>query len=105
MAELLDYAERLTRAEIKTWPKGTYDFIDHIDSDGFSDDADPDQGRHHGATTTAPAGRLHRLLAAGEGRAQLDAQLHAFAAPISACAACWPKDVPEQRRRVPLHRR
>ena len=37
MGELLDYAERLTRAEIKTWPKGRYDFIDHIDNDGFSD--------------------------------------------------------------------
>ena len=37
MVELLDYAERLTRAEIKTWPKGTYHFLDPIDSDGFSD--------------------------------------------------------------------
>jgi N-methylhydantoinase B len=37
MGELLDYAERLTRAEIKTWPKGRYAFIDHIDNDGFSD--------------------------------------------------------------------
>src|SRR6516165_5627719 len=31
MQELLDYAERLTRQEIKTWPKGTYRFVDHID--------------------------------------------------------------------------
>jgi N-methylhydantoinase B len=37
MAELLDYAERLTRAEIAAWPKGTYEFTDHIDNDGFSD--------------------------------------------------------------------
>ena len=37
MSELLDYAERLTRAEIKQWPRGTYRFLDHIDSDGFSD--------------------------------------------------------------------
>jgi N-methylhydantoinase B len=37
MAELLDYAERLTRAEISTWPKGTFRFLDHIDDDGFSD--------------------------------------------------------------------
>ena len=37
MSELLDYAERLTRAEIKTWPKGTYRFTDYIDNDGFSD--------------------------------------------------------------------
>jgi N-methylhydantoinase B len=37
MAELLDYAERVTKAEIKLWPKGRYEFTDHIDSDGFSD--------------------------------------------------------------------
>jgi N-methylhydantoinase B len=37
MQELLDYAERLTRQEIKTWPRGTYEFLDHIDDDGFSD--------------------------------------------------------------------
>jgi len=37
MQELLDYAERLTRQEISTWPKGTYRFTDYIDSDGFSD--------------------------------------------------------------------
>jgi N-methylhydantoinase B len=37
MQELLDYAERLTRQEIKTWPRGTYYFLDHIDDDGFSD--------------------------------------------------------------------
>jgi N-methylhydantoinase B len=37
MQELLDYAERMTREEIKTWPKGTWGFTDHIDDDGFSD--------------------------------------------------------------------
>ncbi|MBN9262305.1 MAG: hydantoinase B/oxoprolinase family protein [Hyphomicrobium sp.] len=37
MQELLDYAERLTKAEIRQWPKGTYRFTDHIDNDGFSD--------------------------------------------------------------------
>jgi N-methylhydantoinase B len=37
MAELLDYAERLTRAEIGSWPQGTYEFTDHIDNDGLSD--------------------------------------------------------------------
>ena len=37
MLELLDYAERMTRREISSWPKGTYTFKDHIDSDGFSD--------------------------------------------------------------------
>lgn len=37
MRELIDYAERMTRAEIRRWPKGTYRFVDHLDSDGFSD--------------------------------------------------------------------
>jgi N-methylhydantoinase B len=37
LASLLDYAERMTRAEISTWPRGTYRFTDHIDSDGLSD--------------------------------------------------------------------
>ena len=37
MFELLDYAERVTKAEIKLWPKGRYEFVDHIDNDGFSD--------------------------------------------------------------------
>lgn len=36
-AELLDYAERMTRAEIAAWPDGTYSFTDYIDDDGFSD--------------------------------------------------------------------
>jgi N-methylhydantoinase B len=36
MAELLDYAERLTRAEIGSWPQGRYEFTDHIDNDGLS---------------------------------------------------------------------
>lgn len=40
-AALLDYAERMARAEIATWPKGTYRFTDHIDSDGMSDDPVP----------------------------------------------------------------
>lgn len=34
---LLDYAERMARAEIATWPRGTFTFTDHIDSDGLSD--------------------------------------------------------------------
>lgn len=41
LAELLAYAERMTRAEIATWPQGTFRFTDHIDSDGFSDDPVP----------------------------------------------------------------
>ena len=41
MAELMDYAERLTRDEIRRWPKGTFTFQDHIDSDGFTDNPIP----------------------------------------------------------------
>jgi len=37
MRELIDYTERMVRAELRRWPKGTYHFLDHIDSDGFSD--------------------------------------------------------------------
>jgi N-methylhydantoinase B len=35
MSALLDYAEAMTRAEIRTWPKGTFRFLDHIDDDGM----------------------------------------------------------------------
>jgi len=41
LAALLDYAERMARAEIATWPKGTYRFKDYIDSDGLSEDPVP----------------------------------------------------------------
>lgn len=40
-AELLDYAERLTREEIRSWPKGTFTFTDYIDDDGLSPDPIP----------------------------------------------------------------
>src|SRR4029078_4814348 len=43
MEELLDYAERMTRAEIRTWPKGVFRFTDYIDDDGFSDEPIPIQ--------------------------------------------------------------
>lgn len=36
-AELLDYAERMTREEIRKWPDGIYSFTDYIDDDGFTD--------------------------------------------------------------------
>jgi N-methylhydantoinase B len=41
LSALLDYAERMARAEISTWPTGTYRFTDHIDSDGLSDEPVP----------------------------------------------------------------
>jgi N-methylhydantoinase B len=34
----LDYTERLTRAEIRTLPQGTYTFEDYIDDDGITDE-------------------------------------------------------------------
>jgi N-methylhydantoinase B len=37
MAELLDYAERMTREEIANWPDGSYSFTDYVDDDGFDD--------------------------------------------------------------------
>ena len=40
-AELLDYAERMTRAEILKWPDGTYSFTDYIDDDGFNEEPLP----------------------------------------------------------------
>lgn len=40
-AELLDYAERLTREEIRHWPQGTFRFEDFIDDDGLSDEPIP----------------------------------------------------------------
>lgn len=39
--ELLDYAERLTREEIRSWPKGTFTFTDYIDDDGLSPEPIP----------------------------------------------------------------
>ena len=41
LEELLDYAERLTREQIRQWPKGTFTFVDHIDDDGLTSDPVP----------------------------------------------------------------
>ena len=35
MTELVDYAERMTRAAIRALPDGVFDFLDHIDDDGI----------------------------------------------------------------------
>ena len=35
--ELIDYAERMTREEIRRWPDGVYRFEDFVDNDGFTD--------------------------------------------------------------------
>jgi N-methylhydantoinase B len=35
MTELIDYAERMTRAAIRELPDGVYGFLDHIDDDGI----------------------------------------------------------------------
>ncbi|PPR11469.1 MAG: Acetophenone carboxylase delta subunit [Alphaproteobacteria bacterium MarineAlpha11_Bin1] len=39
--ELLNYAERMTREEIRKWPDGVYEFTDYIDDDGFTDEPIP----------------------------------------------------------------
>jgi len=39
--ELLDYAERMTREEIRKWPDGAYRFTDYVDDDGFTDEPLP----------------------------------------------------------------
>ena len=38
IAELLDYTERFTRAEIRAIPDGTYTFTEHVDDDGIDPD-------------------------------------------------------------------
>jgi N-methylhydantoinase B len=41
MSELLDYAERLTRARLKNVPEGAYSFEDCLDGDGINEGAIP----------------------------------------------------------------
>ena len=41
LAAYLDYTERLTRAEIKALPNGSYEFEDWIDDDGITEDPIP----------------------------------------------------------------
>ena len=36
MTDIIDYTERLTRAEIEALPDGTWQFSDYVDDDGFS---------------------------------------------------------------------
>ena len=46
-AALLDYTEALTRAEIRTFPEGTYRYTDYLDDDGVHPGPRPDRGRRH----------------------------------------------------------
>ena len=63
MTELVDYAERMTRAAIRELPDGVYDFLDHIDDDGIDVGVPiPLEGHHHQdratrSTSTGPASR------------------------------------------------
>lgn len=41
LEHLLDYTERLTRAELATWPDGEYEFTDYLDDDGIDPDPIP----------------------------------------------------------------
>ena len=38
MTDIIDYTERLTRAEIEGLPNGSWEFTDYVDDDGFSPD-------------------------------------------------------------------
>ena len=100
---LIDYGEELTRKAIAAWPDGDYAFTDYIDGDGFSPDADPDRLPHH-RDGRPSLGRLRRLLAAGEGRDQLDASFVKSATYLTIRCAL-DHDVPEQCRRLSLHHR
>ena len=100
--ELIDYAERLTRAAIAALPDGTYRFRDHIDDDGIDVGvpiplvvAVTKQGdaMHVDWTGSAPP---------GEGRDQQHAVLHQVGEllrdPLDPA-----RQHPEQRRGVPRH--
>ena len=100
MTELVDYAERMTRAAIRELPDGVYDFLDHIDDDGIDvGSADPAQGDDHQVGRHDPC-RLDRHLAAGQGRDQQHAELHQIGEllrhPLDPAA-----EHPDQRGRVP----
>jgi N-methylhydantoinase B len=41
LAELLDYSEKMVRAEIQHWPDGEYEFLDYMDDDGVTRDSIP----------------------------------------------------------------
>ena len=73
---------------------GTYRFTDYIDSDGFSDTPIPIVVAITVRRRRHAAGRLHRLFAAGEGRAQFDIELHPFADLSQRALRAWRKDIP-----------
>ena len=97
MQELLDYAERLTRAE------------GHLSLHGLHrqrwvlGQADPHQCRHHGTRRRHAVGRLHGVLAAGQRGTELYAELHTFAHVSQRPLRARPRRA-EQRRCVPLSR-
>ena len=103
MGELLDYAERLTRAEIKTWPKGRYEFTDHIDSDGFSDTPIPIKAaitvREDGTLLVDYTGSSPQVKGA------LNSTLSFTHSLTYLSVRCvLPKDVPNNVGVLPLHR-
>ena len=97
---LHDRAARLCRAadpqpRSRAGRKGTYAFTDHIDSDGFSDTPIPIKVAITVRDDGQLAGRLRRARSPQvKGALNSTPQLHAVARPISACAACSTKDVP-----------
>ena len=76
MTELVDYAERMTRAALSELPDGVYDFLDHIDDDGI-DVGVPIPLK---VTLTKTGDRIHAdwtgTRETGQGRDQQHALLH-----------------------------
>jgi N-methylhydantoinase B len=58
MSELLDYAERLTRARLQRIPEGAYTFEDRLDDDGLNDGPVPIR-----VAVTVKGGTLHATFA------------------------------------------
>ena len=103
MAALLDYAERMARSEIATWPQGTFRFTDYIDSDGISDDPVPSVGRHNRPQGRQLESRLGGELSPGAGGDQLDTVLHEVEY-VSQRAVRIARRYSKQRRCFPLYR-
>ena len=103
MTEVIDYAERLTRAAISELPDGVFSFEDWIDDDGI------DFGKPIRLFVTftkegrSPDGRLDRHLAAGQGGDQQHALLHQ-GSDLLQCPLAPTQRHPEQCRRVPCDR-
>ena len=86
MAEVLDHAERLTRAELAKLPNGEWSFEDWIDDDGIDyGKADP-AVRHDPQDRRLDGRRLDRHQPASQRRDQQYAVVHQGGVLLRACA-------------------